>query len=89
MSDVPDLTLAISSNEFIARSVSTGSLVMIAKIEYGSAADRRVVDKVSSRAVPSSLCTVSRLLYAPQIHTRLTSSQDMGKSESIGIRLTD
>ena len=56
MSDELDLTLAISSKKVVARSVSAGSLDMIAKIEYGNAAERRVVDNVSSRTVSRALC---------------------------------
>jgi hypothetical protein len=83
---VAALTFAISIRACTPRSERSRSPVMRDRMEYGKAADRRVVDSASSRTVRSSCYMVSTNLIVGK--ERLTSSHSVQRSLSSGEPLT-
>jgi len=86
MSLVGALTSAISIKACTPRSERSRSPVMRDRMEYGNAADRRVVDNASSRTVRSS-CYIISINFTDR-GERLTSSHSVHKSRRIGTPLT-
>lgn len=80
------LTFAISIRACTPRSERSRSPVMRDRMEYGKAADRRVVDNASSRTVRSSCYMVS--INGIDSKERLTSSHWVQRSRRAGTRLT-
>lgn len=93
-SDVCQLISASLSKLVFALSVHSGSPVTIARMEYGSAAERRVVERsplvtTASSAYRGTISRVTHALERDAYSVTLTSSQFNGRDASDGTFLTD